>query len=188
MRFPQQPFKRYLVYSQLATYITFLACIAIAPASLADNSGFSYFGHHRWTVVPFGAGILTAAYFLLRSAEFLPSNARTRKLKIFFRSLPILMTGLVVVPAVGNGWYDFIHRLFGTALFLAQLGLAGWLVWRIKNDRLNWLLIILQVSGGLIALIYLNPVQGFELQGQLLFQLAFSVLLLRSLILQDGWR
>lgn len=170
-----------LLYSQLIIYLTFITCIALAPASLSDNSGFSYFGHHELTVAPFIIGLIGAAYFLLRAADGLSPGKTGRILAYGFRFMAILMVGVAVVPAIGNGWYDLIHRLFGSLLFITELSLSVWLLRQAKGLWPNYFVFLLQMLGGVLALIYLSPAQGFELQGQLLFQLAFSFLLFRNL-------
>ncbi len=173
--------RRNLVYSQAILYVTFLISIIVAPVSLSDNGGFSYFGRHRQTVIIFGFGLIASAYFLLKAASFLPKTGYLNAVRYCFLAIALLMAGIVAVPAIGNGLIDLTHRIFGALIFLIELGLACLLVWRARKIRLHWLLLALQISGGLIALVYLSPAQGFELQGQLLFQAAFSVLLLRSL-------
>ena len=171
---------KYIVLSQVVLYATFALCIALAPASLADNSGFSYFGHHRLTVIPFGAGLILAAYYLLKTAAPLKGMRQHKVLHLGLVAMAPLMVGIVVVPAIGNGWYDLIHRVFGSSLFVIQLILAVWLVWQARKSWLNWLALLVQVAGGVIALIYLHPAQGFSLQGQLIFQAGFTVVLLRN--------
>ncbi len=175
-----EPAFRYIMYSQTVLYATFALCIILAPASLGDNSGFSYFGHHKLTIIPFGAGLLLSAYYLLKAASSLKELSRHKILRISLTAMAPLMAAIVVVPAVGNGWYDLIHRIFGSSLFVIQLGLAGWLVWQARKSLFNWLALALQLLGGIIALIYLHPAQGFELQGQLLFQAGFTVIMFRN--------
>ena len=172
---------KYIVRSQIILYASFAICILISPASLADNSGFSYFGHHKLTIIPFGAGLLATAHYLLKAAGKLGEAKQQMIVRISLTAMAPLMAGLVVVPAIGTGWYDLIHRIFGSSLFAIQLLLAGWLVWHTRKSIINWLALVLQFTGGVISLLYLHPAQGFELQGQLLFQLAFTVILIRSI-------
>ncbi len=178
---PKLPALKYIVRSQVILYFTFVLCIVLASASLADNSGFSYFGRHKLTIIPFGAGLLASAYYLLKAASSLKDLTQHRLLRLSLTVVAPLMAGIVVVPAIGDSWYDLFHRLFGSSLFVIQLCMASWLVWQARKSPINWLILALQVTGGIISLVYLHPARGFELQGQLLFQVGFTIILLKNL-------
>jgi hypothetical protein len=174
-------FRRYLVFSQVTLYATVLLCVALAPSSLSANSGLSYFGVHKLTVIPFGLGLLVSAYFILKSTHFLPAATTGHKrLGLALRTISLLIVGIVVTPYSLGNWFDGVHRVFGITLFSVQLLLAIQITVFIKRDWPNWALLNLQLAGGLLSLIYLSPPQGFLIQGQLLFQLAFSIILLRN--------
>lgn len=168
----------YLIRSQLIFYATIAVCIALAPASLGDNSGLSYFGRHWLTVVPFGLGLLVAAYYIYSAAQQIRRSEAWRNLHHGLMIIAPGMVGIVIAPSIS--WVDAIHRIFGSVVFVTQLLLSFWLVGQVRKDLPNGLLIGLQLAGGIIALIYLSPAQGFSIQGQIIFQLAFSGILLRS--------
>lgn len=174
----EDQFKRYLVYSQIVIYATFLICIALMPSSLAANSGLSYFGVHRLTIVPFGFGMLLGSYFIMRASHYLASTAKW--LNLALRGIALLIVGIIVTPYTFDGWFDVAHRTFGISLFSLQLLLALWLVMFNKRSWMNYGLLALQIAGGLVSLVYLNPTHGYLIQGQLLFQMAFSAILLRN--------
>lgn len=177
----KDPLVRYLAYSQIAFYASVLICTILAPAGLRDNDGLSYFGVHKITIIPYGAGLLISAYLVLKSLNYLSEAKKLIPLRWSMKSVAWLMAGIVVTPYSIDNWFDWIHTTIGTTLFSIQLLLVIWLILTIKNDWINWLLLVVQVTGGLISLFYLAPPQGFLLQGQVLFQAAFSVILLRSL-------
>lgn len=181
MKSVTEPYKRQLVYSQIALFLTLLVCIVISPASLADNGGISYFGHHKWTVAPFELGLFIADYFLLLAERAIRGQKRLAVLRVGLLIIIPSVAGIALAPATGNGWLDDAHRFFGTITFLTELGLGLWLASMNGRDAAGWLLLGLQAAGGLIALIYLSPARGFSIQGQVLFLAAFAVLLLRRL-------
>lgn len=171
--------RRDIIYSQAAFYATLIICIIIAPSSLTANGGISYFGHHRWTVAPFMVGMFISVYWLAQARRQMRD---VRVLKPLYLGLGIIipsMVGVAIAPAIGSGWIDALHRLFGTFAFVAELILGGWQAVKVKADIYDWLFWGLQWIGGIIALIYLNPVHGWSIEGQLLFQLAFSAILIR---------
>lgn len=176
-----QSFRRYLTYSQIAIYAAFLICIALEPSSLGANSGLSYFGVHRLTIIPFGFGMLLGSYFIMRASHYLTAMTRAaRWLNLALRGIALLVVGIVITPYTFGGWFDVAHRTFGITLFSLQLVIALWMIIFNKRSWLNYGLIGLQIVGGLISLVYLNPTHGYLIQGQLLFQMAFSAIILRN--------
>lgn len=174
-------FRHYLIRSQLLIYATWLICILLAPASLSANSGLSYFGVHKLTIVPFSFGMLASAYFILKSLHFQSNEQiKSRWFNYALRAIALCMVGIIITPYSFGSWFDTAHRTFGISLFSIQLLLALWQVF-IKRSWSNYGLLALQITGGLISLVYLNPTHGYLIQGQLLFQMAFSIILLRNL-------
>ncbi|HEX5447980.1 MAG TPA: hypothetical protein VFW90_02150 [Candidatus Saccharimonadales bacterium] len=172
---------RELVLSQIILYVAVIVCIVLAPGSLGKNEGLSYFGHHPITILPFGAGLLLSAFYVIKGASHFKSRPKVAFFGWLFPLMAGLMAGIVAAPAVGDGFFDLAHRIFGSILFVCELLLAFWLLKNVRGDRLNWLIFGFQWLGGIIAAIYLSPAQGFSIEGQLLFQVSFSVLLMRSL-------
>lgn len=174
-------FRHYLIRSQLLIYATWLICILLVPASLNANSGLSYFGVHKLTIVPFSFGMLASAYFILKSLHFQPNEqVKSRWFNYALRAIALCMVGIIITPYSFGGWFDLAHRTFGISLFSLQLLLALWLVMFNKRSWMNYGLLGLQIAGGLVSLVYLNPTHGYLIQGQLLFQMAFSAILLRN--------
>jgi hypothetical protein len=128
------------------------------------------------------AGLFTCCYFLLKAEQQLRPYTYLNFLRHALIFIIIGVIGVAVAPAIGNGWLDRTHRVFGTLTFVVQLLLACWLVVKNHRDSINWLIITIQCTGGIVAFVYLAPAHGYSLQGQLLFQLAFSALLLRTVI------
>lgn len=172
---------RYLFLSQTTLYLTLAVCVLLAPSSLGANGGISYFGTHHLTAVPFIAGIFTSAYFLWRAQRQLDMAANGGILARAFQIIIPAMVGIAIAPAVGNGWLDIMHRIFGTLVFVTELVLAFWMAFLVKKTSINCLLFIVQLAGGLVAFYYLAPARGFSIEGQLLFQAAFTALLFRNL-------
>jgi hypothetical protein len=97
------------------------------------------------------------------------------------------MVGLLLTPYTR---FEAAHMFFGSTLFLVQLGLAGLAIkWVGGSERHLHLLSGVMVLSGLAAAYYLPQSRGFELQAQVIWQLAFWVLfikLLRGLQLQPA--
>ncbi|HET9850583.1 MAG TPA: hypothetical protein VFP35_03105 [Candidatus Saccharimonadales bacterium] len=166
--------------SQAVLYGSFLLCVLIAPASLAANNGLSYFGVHPLTAIPFGAGLIISAYLIFSALGRWQANLH-KPVRRALQVVALLMIGVVLTPYSISSWFDYLHTAIGTCLFVIQLIVAFWII---KKGGWHWrdvLLLAIQVAGGVIALIYLKLDQGFLLQGQVIFQLAFSGILLNNL-------
>ncbi len=174
--------KRSITYSQICFWLTMALCVALAPDSLSANSGISYFGHHILTIIPFEVGVFATAYFLLGATKAIGANQQLRFLVWCLWLMIVGVIGIAIMPAIGDGLLDHLHRLFGILTFVTQLVLSAWLIVNFRNNVTSWLIYCLQILGGIIALIYLQPVKGFSIEGQLLFQLAFSVIMGRALL------
>jgi hypothetical protein len=163
-----------LVRSQLMLFGGLILCMAIRPQGLGANSGISYYGVHRQTVIPYTIGLLGTAWLTQRA---LRAAGRTW----FGYGFGLLTTGIVLTPYTVSDLFDWTHTVLGAALFILMLVLSGRLTWALRSDPLCVLLLVTEFTGGVIAAIYVLPVRGFLIQGQLLFLAAFEALLLRAL-------
>jgi hypothetical protein len=175
----QQVIKRF-VYGQVFFYLGLLAAVALQPAGLAANDGISYYGIYLKTVLPYTVGLLGTAYFTglagttLRQKELLPIRW------VLIASAPLL-TIIALTPYSFGRVVEDTHTTAGAILFILQLLLSGWLI---VKSRFAWWAICLSLSElacGIMSFIYLHPKDGLLLQMQVLFQLAFGILLILSL-------
>lgn len=166
-------------YALLAAGAMLLACIFIRPAGLAANDGLSYFGGFLNTVVPYSFSFLLYAYFLWRVASLLALSFLGRYgwfVALVLRTMAVFLAGLVLTP---HTLVNSIHTAFGSALFSLQLLLSLYLL-AVRRDWLNAVIFIAELTSGLTALYYLPRPVGLLLQSQVIFQLAFGLLLRRA--------
>jgi hypothetical protein len=171
-----------LLWGQVCLFGGLLTCIAIRPEGLRVNDGVSYFGTLRQTFVPYVIGLLGSALVTRRAirAETTdqPECRRFRRMADLFAWLTL---GVVLTPYTVSALFDVAHTTLATALFVAQLILGLQLVRGAPGDRTNLALLLTQLAGGIVAAIYVLPVHGFLIQGQLVFQAAFGALLIRTI-------
>lgn len=174
-----KPAARSVLLSQVILYTGLLVCVLLKPAGLAANDGISYYGIYREVFLPYAVALLGAAYFTVRAIDQLPAHEQILRLSL--KIYAPLIAGIVITPYAAGRWMDYLHTGFGSALFSLQLILSGYLVWRL---RYAWWAIALTAAAfiaGVLSAIYLNPTHGFLFQTQVIFQLAFGVLLCLSL-------
>ena len=170
---------QYVSYGLFGAMILLGLCVIIRPDSLSVNYGLSYFGIFISTIVPYAAAFMLYAFFLWRASEVRLENSRRAKAITWsMRIMSIQVIGLLLTPY--NRLYS-IHVFFGASLFSLQLLLSlALLKWLVTNN-LNAGLVIIEFLSGLASLYYLPRSTGMLLQTQVIFQLAFGILLIRAL-------
>jgi hypothetical protein len=170
-----------LLRGQACLFGGVLTCVVIKPRGLGANNGICYYGVHWQTLIPYAVALLGSAYFirkaLVAAAGAFPDPVYMRRMAA---GLAVTTSGLVVTPYSLGRLFDMTHTILGAVLFVLQLILAARLLRWVSGGFLSLFLVLLQLTGGVIAAIYVLPKQGFLIQGQLLFQLAFGALLVRS--------
>lgn len=169
-----------LLFGQLILYAGLLVCVLIKPAGLGANDGISYYGIYKETFFPYAVGLLGAAYFAVRAIGQLEKGGM-KLLRLALKIYAPLIVGIVITPYAAGKWMDYLHTTCGSALFSLQLILSGWLIWKLRYVWWGVALSLVELAGGILSAVYLNPTHGFLFQTQVLFQLAFGALLILSL-------
>lgn len=169
---------RLLILSQVSFFGFLAVCILLIPEGLAANRGISFYGAHPADILPLGLGFLTSSYFLLQAARTMPSHTPAERLAIIaLRLMTVLIIGVLITPYSLGYIVDVIHTIIGAALFILQLAMAIWLLAVIVPDWQTVALLVTQLAGGFISLFSLINILPFLIQGQILFQVAFGLLL-----------
>lgn len=170
---------KYVLWSQVSLYAALLVCIVLKPNGLSVNDGISYYGNYLRTFFPYAAGLLITAFCGLRAAAVLPVSETT--LRSSLRLYALMTAVIAITPYAAGHWVDWAHTACGATLFSLQLVLSFWLVWRLHFAWWAILLTLTEIVSGLAAAMYLAPMDGFLLQTQAVFQVAFGILLVTGL-------
>jgi hypothetical protein len=92
--------------------------------------------------------------------------------------MAILVVGLVATP---DTVLETLHMILGSSLFVLQLLISLLILKWLATKLLNFGLFGLELLCGIAAWYYLPLSQGLLLQAQVIFQLAFVVLLVRTI-------
>ncbi|HEY3376744.1 MAG TPA: hypothetical protein VGL77_04550 [Armatimonadota bacterium] len=172
---------RYFLAGQLGFWALLLVCVLLLPQGLLANHGFTYYGKYALTLAPYRLAFIVSGLGTLLASFYLPAQRPFRVLAWAFRLMAPLLYALVVTTAADNWALGLIHVKFGETLFLLQTALAAWLALFLCPDRRNRVLLLLLVLGGLASIITLNDILPYLIEAQILFQLAFGLLVLQSL-------
>lgn len=178
-----------LVRAQLCLSGGLVTCIATRPGGLGTNNGISYYGTHWQTFLPYAVALLGSAFYtrraLLAVAPTVPASRPRPRLDLARTAnwFAILLLLVAVTPYSLGLFFDWVHTLVSAILFVLQLLLAVALIRWTDGGAPSLCLLFAQLMGALIAARYVLPKHGFLLHGQVLFELAFGALLIRSVAL-----
>lgn len=169
-----------LVLAQVFLSGGMLVCVMIRPDGLGANAGISYYGIHHGTVVPYAVAVIGSALFTRRAlrdmAPVLPASAHVRGTA---DCLAAMAWGVVLTPYSLNTLFDWAHTMLGAALFFLQLVLTARLLSWSGGDAWMRCLLLVEFGSGVVAGVFVLTKDGFLIQAQLVFQLAFTMALIR---------
>jgi hypothetical protein len=171
---------RYVIYGEISFFLSLFIVVVLRPAGLTANSGISYYSTIPVTIAPYLLGLAASSYFLWRSADFLPTDPVHRTVGRALRCCAIFLVGLALSPDIPHNLISGVHMVFGGLLFLTELALSIWLVLKLAPRRRDWLFVITQVGVGIVCLLSLINILPWQIEGQIIFQLAFGTLLIRT--------
>ena len=172
---------RYLIYGQIGFFVCISIAILLAPSGLHANHGLSFYGVTWPTTVLYAIGFFLIGYFSAKATKYFASDSVEHKvITKILRLVPWLLFAIYVTPYSVGQWMDDIHSAFGSTLFVLELGLAIWLAFFVLRDRILKFLTITQFAGGLVSFFSLLGFMSLLIQGQIVFQLAFGVLIIRA--------
>ena len=171
----------YFAIGQAGFLCSLIICVLLLPKGLLANHGFSYYGDYTRTMLPYHLAFAVCGVCTLLASFSLPSAMPFKLIKYAFRLIPVLLLGIAVTTAPHSPTLDNIHRPIGVTLFVLQFALGTWLACIAGKDRLNLLLLPLLIGSGLVSLLALCAIIHCLLEGQVLFQFAFAMLIIRGL-------
>jgi hypothetical protein len=168
---------RNLVYAQASFFGLLLVCVALTPKGFEANHGLSYYGEHADTIGPYALGFFVCCAFLVRAAGQIPDEGDAGRLATSLRILAALLLLDVATPDTISDLFYWLHVLASAALFVFELGLAGWLVWIGRRSFVSVALLATQFAAGLVAMFSQLHAVTLLSFGIVAFQVSFAVLL-----------
>ncbi len=165
---------------QLSLFTSLVASSFLLPDALSANDGFSFFGANARTVMPYTIGLLLSALFSVLFALALPKTRDYFPAKLGFQCLALLLLSMTLIQYNLSGSFYGLHTSIGAALFFLEVALAAWMVFKLRWDSINVSSLALMVIAGIASGLYLRPTVGLLLQSQVVFQIFFAVILIRS--------
>jgi len=151
-----------------------LVCVARAPKPLDTTDGLSWFGVTQVTVVEHALTLLITAALLVRAAGPLAAVPDLRPLRLGLLACAALLPVMLATPYTLGTVLNWTHMTVGSVLFALQILVAAWLWWARARTPAVFALLATQVAGGIVCFTSLLDLDAAMLQGQLVFQVAFT--------------
>ena len=85
-----------------------------------------------------------------------------------------LLIGLVITP---HTVINSVHKVFGSTLFASQLILSLYLLYTKGKNYWMFILVIIMFTSGIFSAAFLTSASGFMIQAQIIYQIAFVLVL-----------
>ena len=149
--------------------------IVIRPTSLSNNSGISYFGIFLNTLPAYVVALSASSYLLARFG--LLQVKKYKPVKFMLMALFPFNVLLICFPYDVNRFYADTHQTFGVLIFVSELLISFYILEKFNKRSINRWLISIEFISGLFSAYYLSPKSGFLLQSQIVYQIAFGLIL-----------
>lgn len=174
-----------LVLSQLVQAVFLAICVVIMPRYLLGDiqGGVSNYGVEAATIVPFSIGFLWSSYLVYRAAAALPRQTKRRDSVVralLFISLLFVMVTLSTYTYKLSGLLNAVHTGAAVALFLMELGLAGWFVFVLSRRLRNFVFLGVFTAGFALALLTFIGVLHLLFIAEVLTNLAFGLIMISA--------
>lgn len=175
------PATRFFLWGQAIFYLFAAAEIAVRPAGLTANHGICYYELFKNTTPLYLCGLISAGWLNFQAIRLIPTtDPLSRSVMTTFKWMGLCLIGMICCPIMLGRVLGYIHVTFGSCLFLLQLGLAVRIFLGSRSVG-SALLLILQFCAGLVCIFSLAHWLTYQIEGQMVFQFAFGLLMLRYL-------
>lgn len=96
------------------------------------------------------------------------------------RILSLFLVGLIVTPYSVGPEIKLAHTIVAMVASDIMLGFTFWLAVFVRRDRINFSLLVTQVSGGILAGLAFLDKGGLFIAGEVIYILAFGAILTRT--------
>ncbi len=165
-----------IILAEIILFLGLFISILLKPESLSINNGISYFGIIGRTIPTYILSLVGSSLIIAYFSFFNIKKFYLIKYLLIF--IFIFVIGLVIFPYNINNFYSKMHELFGVLIFVSELVISFYIAIIFKKRWINSFLLFIELIAGILSAFYLNPSTGFLLQSQMLYQLAFGLILI----------
>ncbi|TAN23618.1 MAG: hypothetical protein EPN30_07305 [Actinomycetota bacterium] len=167
-----------LVASEVVLLTTVLVCTIMIWNDKVNIYGISYFGVTTPTLPVVAVGFVVGSWMLIMASSKLPNFAPYGLVKFTLRVVSVGIVLLLLTPYTLDAFFNWTHMILGGAIFAVEMYTGTVLCFKYLRDRVARYALALQFLGGILAMFSLpDNMLNFMLEGEVIFQLGFMVLL-----------
>lgn len=167
-----------LVASEIILLATVLVCTIMIWNNNVNVYGISYFGVTTPTLPIVAIGFVLSSSLLLIASAKLPTVAPFGLVKATIRVVSVGMVLLLLTPYTLDTFFNWSHMVLGATVFATEMYTGAVLCFRHMQDRVSKWALATQLFGGLLAAFSLpDNMLNFMLEGEVIFQIGFMILL-----------
>ena len=176
---------KYATWSQISLAVFSAICVSLHPGFVLkrNEGGFSNYGVHIKTAVPYSLGFGLCALFAFKAArELRRGNASWRSLEVVLGVYGALML-LTLASTYGyslNEPLKFLHTAIGITTMLFESVASVWMYSRIEGSNWDAALLVMAVGGLALGVIDFVGILHVLFLVQLLIGVAFGFLLVHA--------
>ncbi len=172
------PALQQVITSEIVYLLTVMVCTVMIWNNNVNVYGISYFGVTTPTVPIIAIGFVTGSTILIMASRKIPSTPPYGLVKATLRIVSIGIVLLLLTPYTVDTFFNWAHMTLGAIIFAIEMYTGAVLCVKHMHDRFSKWALALQFFGGILAMFSLpDNMLNFMLEGEVLFQIGFMVLL-----------
>lgn len=170
--------KTLLIISEIVIFTTITICTALIWNNNLNIYGISYFGVNFKSLPIIATGFVIGSIFLNISSSRLPNAPYERLLRFTLKIVAFGILLMLLTPYTVDTFFNWTHMAVGAAIFATEMYAGVYLAFRHSRDLFSRIALLVQFVGGLLAMFSLpDNMLNFMLQGEVIFQFGFMVLI-----------
>jgi len=176
---------RYVTYGQWNLIVFVLVCLSLHPGLVlkGDEGGFSNYGIHIKTAIPYSLTYLICIGFTLLATRYLPRTTRNlRALAVLLYSYCVLCF-FILVSTYGytlNQPLRDIHGAFGLLAMFFDPAVSIWLFLQVRGSLIARAYLTLEIAGVILGVIDIVNAAHVLFAAQATVAFGFGLLLVRG--------
>lgn len=177
------PARRLALAAESVLFATIWICTVVLHSDKVNTYGISYFGVKMTTLPIIATGFVLGGALLVSSSNRLQNLTQPwRLIKITLRCVGIGIVLLLLTPYTVDTFFNWTHMTIGAAIFATQMYAGSVIVFKYQKDNVTIIALLIEFIGGILAMFSLpDNMLNLMLEGEIIFQIGFMVILNRTL-------
>jgi len=176
---------KYVTYGQWNLIVFVLLCVSLHPGLVlkADEGGFSNYGIHIKTAIPYSLTYLICVAFTLVATQYIPRTTRHARILVVllysYCVLCVFILGSTYGYTLNQPLRDF-HGVFGFLAMFFDPAMSVWLFLQVRESLLSKVYLAIEIAGVILGVIDIVNAAHVLFVAQASVAFGFGLLLVRG--------